>query len=125
MSGEIVSVVEVLVGNVISEEQSEIVVTQVTSEAVLEIEGQQGPVGPAGPQGPQGIQGPKGDDYHHTHEQAVADSVWTIVHNFGRIPKVTVIDSAGDEVEGDNSYPNLNTLIITFSAPFGGFAYLS
>lgn len=61
----------------------------------------------------------------YTHSQAVAASVWTINHNLGFVPNVWVEDSAGTEVEGDIAVVSLNTITLTFSAAFGGTAYLS
>lgn len=85
-----------------------------------------GPQGPAGPQGPQGSQGPAGagaDTY--THQQLIPATVWTIVHNLGKYPSVTVIDSAGTEVEGDVQFTDTNTIVITFSSAFAGKASLN
>ena len=87
----------------------------------------QGPAGPQGVQGPAGPQGPQGTggDLSYHHDQTVAASVWTIDHNLGKRPNVTVLDSAGDSVEGLVAYPTLNQLTITFSAPFTGTADLN
>jgi hypothetical protein len=57
--------------------------------------------------------------------QQTPASIWTIEHNLGRYPTVLVIDSGGSQVIGDYSYPDLNTVVLTFSAPFAGQAYLS
>lgn len=64
-------------------------------------------------------------DVSYTHTQGVAASVWTINHNLGYVPNVWVKDSANTEVEGDIAVVNLNTIVITFSAAFGGLAYCS
>ena len=96
--------------------------------------GLQGPQGPQGiqgiqgPQGIQGIQGPQGEPsgpVSYTHTQYSASSTWTITHNLGYAPNITVSDSAGTIVEGSISYPNANSVVLTFSAPFAGIAYLS
>lgn len=127
-TSRVVSQIEVVTATLVSSGESILVSKEAGELAVLN-SGEQGPAGPIGPIGPQGIQGPKGDigdpASYYVHEQTVASSVWEIHHNIGRLPKVTVIDSGGSEVEGENHYPNLNTVIITFSAPFGGFAYIS
>jgi len=47
-------------------------------------------------------------------------STVSILHNLNKYPSVTVFDSAGDEVEGSVSYNNLNSVTVTFSAPFSG-----
>lgn len=69
--------------------------------------------------------GADGPDLNYTHDQAIASAVWTITHNLGKNPSVTVVTSAGDEVEGTTHYIDSNTLEVTFSAPFGGKAYLN
>jgi hypothetical protein len=113
-----------------------IVQQTVTDTIVLKAQGfdtvtssQQGPPGIQGNQGPQGVTGSIGPQglpgSHFAHVQDIADSVWLITHGLGRIPSITVLDSAGDEVEGDYSYPDLNSVILVFSAPFGGSANFS
>jgi len=77
-------------------------------------------VGPAGPEGPSG-----NASAAYTHDQAFSQDVWTIVHNLGFRPNIAVFDSAGNEVEGDIAHPDVNTVILTFNAAFGGKAYLS
>lgn len=67
--------------------------------------------------------GPGGISY--VHNQGAVASTWTIAHNLGWYPNVTVIDSGGLVVEGDLSYPNINTVQLQFSGGFSGVAYLS
>lgn len=59
---------------------------------------------------------------NYTHTQSVAATTWTVTHNLGRRPSVTVIDSAGTRVFGGESHQNTNQLTLTFSAPFAGTA---
>lgn len=61
----------------------------------------------------------------YIHKQSEASSKWTIEHNLGRNPSVTIVDSAGTEVYGDVQYVNDNVITVSFSAPFGGKAYLN
>lgn len=49
-----------------------------------------------------------------------AQSTVTVVHNLGKLPSVNVIDSAGDEVEGEVYYESVNVVIVTFSYPTSG-----
>ncbi len=86
--------------------------------------GLQGPPGPTGPAGAPGVS-PTGADLHATHVQASAADVWAVAHNLGKRPCVTVVDSAGDPVEGVVGYVDANNLTITFSAAFSGEAYLN
>jgi hypothetical protein len=82
------------------------------------IPGQTGPTGPAGPTGTPGAGGRSLD-----FTQAVPSTVWTINHNFGLYPSVTVVGPTG-LVEGDVTYIDLNNLSITFAVPISGVAYL-
>lgn len=52
-------------------------------------------------------------------------AVWTITHNMGKFPSVTVVDSGNSVVVGDIDYTNSNVLVITFASPFNGCAYLN
>ena len=61
----------------------------------------------------------------YIHNQDVPLAVWVITHNLGSFPSVTVVDSSNHVVIGDVSYDNTNTLTITFSIPFAGYAYLN
>ena len=65
------------------------------------------------------------NDLHYTHEQRTAAAVWEIVHNLGKYPSVTVVDSGGSVVVGEVQYIDTRSLIITFSAAFAGSAYLN
>lgn len=57
--------------------------------------------------------------------QIAASAVWLISHGLGTQPSVTVVDSGESVVFGDIQYIDSNNLIITFSAAFGGKAYLN
>lgn len=66
-----------------------------------------------------------GGDLHFTFGQTVAAAEWIIYHGLGKHPAVTIVDSAGDEVEGDVTYVDANTVRLRFSAAFTGKAYLN
>lgn len=74
-----------------------------------------------------GLQGPAAplSDFAYTHYQAVALAEWPITHNLGWNPNVTVLDSAGNTVEGDIVYDTTNLLTLKFRAAFAGVAHLS
>lgn len=74
-----------------------------------------------GEQGPPGIS-PAGADKHYEHVQAIPASVWDVTHGLGKKPAVTVLDSAGEQCEGEVDYPSDNAVQITFTAPFSGVA---
>jgi hypothetical protein len=67
--------------------------------------------------------GAGGSAYIHT--QSAPASTWTIAHNLNRYPSVTVVDSANSVVIGNVTYLDTNNLVVTFSAPFSGYAYLN
>lgn len=74
-------------------------------------------------EGLQGVSGATGGAYEHT--QGVSSDTWTINHNLGYNPNITVVDSAGTIVEGSYEYVNVNQIIATFTSGFTGKAYLS
>ena len=61
----------------------------------------------------------------YKHTQGTPASIWSIAHNLGWYPNVTVIDSGGSTVEGDTEHLTVNTMRLLFSASFSGVAYLS
>ena len=64
-------------------------------------------------------------DKHFTFTQSSAATTWNITHNLGKFPSVSVVDSGNTIVYGDIVYTSENALTITFSAAFGGKAYLN
>lgn len=61
----------------------------------------------------------------YAHAQNVASASWTVNHNLGFHPNVTVVDSSGSQVMGDIKHISANQLTINFNAGFSGSAYLS
>lgn len=61
----------------------------------------------------------------YTHKQLTPSSTWTIVHNLGRYPSVSVVDSGNNIVVGDVRYVDNTTMVITFQSAFSGTAYLN
>ena len=64
-------------------------------------------------------------DASYEHIQASASDTWTIVHNLNKYPSVTIVDSANDEVEGNVNHMSKTQLVITYSSPFSGKAFLN
>ncbi len=100
--------------------------------------GPAGTTGPAGPAGPTGATGPAGEPgaagiaaeevaalVSYTHTQSVPSSSWTIAHDLGFYPNITVFDSADSMIEGAVTHTNSSSLTVTFSAAISGRAYLS
>ena len=54
-----------------------------------------------------------------------ASATWTVTHNLGKFPSVTVVDSANTVVVGNVDYTNSLQLVITFNAAFSGCVYLN
>jgi hypothetical protein len=79
--------------------------------------------GVKGDTGAPGAPGASGGFFAFT--QASPASTWTISHGLGYQPNVSVVDSAGSQVEGNVVWADLSTLFITFSGAFSGVAYLS
>lgn len=66
---------------------------------------------------------PVGSSY--IHNQIVSSTTWTINHNLGFFPAVSVVDSGGNYVIGDVTYVSQNVVTVSFNSSFGGKAYLS
>lgn len=93
-----------------------VVTQQHAAHSVVVTRGVPGPVGPAGPPG-----GGAGATYTHTQSTALA--VWTIAHNLGRRPSITVTDHLGRRIEPDVDYLDSELAQVTHSVPLTGFAY--
>lgn len=102
---------------VVTRRGGDVVVTrQSAAHAVVVTRGVPGPAGPAGPPG-----GGAGATY--THNQAIASAVWTVAHNLGRYPSVSVVDHLGGLLTPDVRYLDANLVQITHSVPLIGKAY--
>lgn len=64
-------------------------------------------------------------DANYVHKQTESSDEWIIVHQLNKYPSVSVMDSAGDEVEGNVHYDTLNRITITFKGAFKGTATLN
>jgi hypothetical protein len=61
----------------------------------------------------------------YVFEQVIPSSEWVIQHNLNAHPSITVVDEYGSVVDGDWKYIDSNKVILYFSAPFNGTAYLN
>ena len=61
----------------------------------------------------------------HIHTQIASSDEWFIEHNLGKMPKVTIMDSAGTVVYGEIHYINDNIIIIRFTDAFSGIAVIN
>lgn len=64
-------------------------------------------------------------DSNYIHVQSTASSDWSITHNLGKYPSITVVDSAGTIVYGTCEYINVNSVEVHFNGAFSGKAYLN
>ena len=60
-----------------------------------------------------------------TFNQESPTATWSITHNLGYKPGVSVVDTSDTVVYGDVDYTDLNVLVVTFAQSFAGKAYLS
>lgn len=76
--------------------------------------------------GPVAVNGTGGDggDYLNFN-QPTASAAWTINHNFGKKPNVSVYTVGGLEVWAEILHLSDNALQIAFDQPMAGFAILS
>ena len=64
-----------------------------------------------------------GSAYMYT--QTTPAAVWTINHNLGLWPTVSILDPGGNEIEADVTHPSVNQLVIRFAIPIAGLARLT
>jgi hypothetical protein len=61
----------------------------------------------------------------YTFTQPVPSASWSVTHNMNKFPSVTIVDSAGNIVEGETVYNTLNTCTLNFQGSFSGKAYFN
>jgi hypothetical protein len=64
-------------------------------------------------------------DKNYVFVQSVPATVWTITHNLGKFPSVSVVNINNVTMYGNVTYLNENELQIEFSAGFSGKAYMN
>src|SRR5690606_40600044 len=69
--------------------------------------------GPQGPPGPPGT----GTANPYVHTQSAPAGTWSITHNLGRIPQVTVLNDNNEVVIADITHSSNNALSIVFASP--------
>ena len=68
---------------------------------------------------------PNIQDLNYVYYQSTASDTWTVEHNLGKYPSVTVVDNHGDIVLTDVNYIDPNTVEIVFNGAFSGKAYIN
>lgn len=66
--------------------------------------------------------GGSGSDSTYLHVQNVPLAQWVVLHNLGKYPSVTVLDSAGNDVVGDIFHNSVTSCTLTFGSAFAGRA---
>jgi len=66
-----------------------------------------------------------GSTAQFVYEQLTPSTTWTINHGLGFRPNAYTIDSSGVNIIGNVDSATLSTLVLSFSKPVSGFAYLS
>ena len=64
-------------------------------------------------------------DKNYVHTQDIPSAAWTVTHNLGKRPAITVVDSAGTDVIGEYTYISDNQVLLEFSGAFSGKAYFN
>lgn len=71
------------------------------------------------------INNPSTQSAQYTFYQQIAASTWTINHSLGFVPNVMTMNESGQEIMGVVNSATTSTLVIQFSEPVTGYAYLS
>lgn len=69
--------------------------------------------------------GPKGDSAGYTHNQGTPAATWTIAHNLGFYPSVSLYSAGGVTMFGTVVNLSLNVLQVSFEVPVAGTARLA
>lgn len=67
----------------------------------------------------------KKSDTEYTHNQPLPSATWVINHNLDKYPSITIVDTSGNIVEGEETFTDSNNVTIVFTASFAGKAYLN
>lgn len=76
--------------------------------------------------GPRGAQGAASEGAFYEHLQGVPSTTWTITHNLGFKPNISVFENTGDIVDGyDVDHVDTSQVVLTFAHAIDGKALLS
>lgn len=64
-----------------------------------------------------------GGDKNYVHVQGTSAKIWSVQHNLGKYPSVTIVDYDGNEVIGSVKHNSVNDLTITFNVLVDGKAF--
>ena len=63
-----------------------------------------------------------GSDPHYVHTQSAAATRWTVNHNFGKYPAVTLLTVGGIELVGTVTHTSVNQFTVDFDTAQAGTA---
>ena len=66
-----------------------------------------------------------GGAVNYLHTQSSASDTWTVNHNLGYRPVVSVRSPGGVEVEATVTHVSVNQCVVTFAAPYTGSVFCS
>jgi hypothetical protein len=69
--------------------------------------------------------GPSTGDLSFVYTQVSAAATWSVAHNLGKNPAVTVVDTGDNELLVDVVYVDLNNLTIKLASPTSGKAFMN
>ena len=64
-------------------------------------------------------------DATRTFTQSAPATTWTINHNLGKHPSITIVDTTGEVVDGRVQYTSANQVVCEFSPALAGKAYIN
>lgn len=112
--------IEIGSGGTIRLEKPNVEVLSIGSQGLKGIKGDTGATGATGETGATGD-----GDRNYVHVQNTPLAHWTVVHNLGKYPAITVVDSGGTEVVGQVNFVSTAILTIDFSGAFSGKAFIN
>lgn len=66
-----------------------------------------------------------GADLNYVFTQTGPSATWSVTHNLGKFPSVSVVDSGGSLIIPDVLYIDGNSVTVSFGAATSGKAYLN
>ncbi len=84
-------------------------------------DGLRGPPGTTGPKGERGVRGYSGAGETPIYERTCeASATWTVNHNLGRRPSVSLVTPGGAEFDAEVVHVSENQLVVYLAAPAAG-----
>lgn len=61
----------------------------------------------------------------YVYTQIAQSAIWRIEHGLNKYPSVTIVEAGGSTIIGDVSYESNTTVVVSFTIPVTGRAYLN